>query len=1154
MHLGGSVHRQVGTLFDDGTTVALADGVLIERFAQRRDEAAFAALVERHGPMVLRVCRAALRDEHEAHDAFQAAFLVLVRRARTLWVRETVGPWLHGVAWRVASRARAAGVRRRRLERRAAEMVTRTVAEGPATNDIEATLHAEIHRLSDRFRAVVVLCDLEGLSTDEAAHRLGIPVGTARSRLARGRDRLRSRLIRLGIAPAAITAITSQTASAASHLHPALAEATLRTAIAFAKVGTVPAPILFLIKGEHQIMKIKAWTTIVLTSSLVAGTGALIAQTPGKGPDAAKAPVNAETPKPAVAKPTNPDDEALRGEWKVVTVKQNGVVNDKTEFAGSSFTFELGHLTISNPQNGGTARFWYTLQENSRLKEMFVGNADQPNSNEKRWWIFDVNLNTLKMAFSPLPVIRLSRFDHVDREHPVVLVELTRVVPRPEAPRVETKPTPTDVASDLERLQGRWTVIRASAEGKELGDVGVIFATMTFRGEEMEQESRLPGPNRIRFRFKIDPDGDPKAMRLVQTDPSDDKPVWLLYAFERDKLRLALSDGLRRPTSFKSSPELPLAVFELVREVATPQAVPKKVDDPAQVKSPDLERMQGRWKSVRMLQNGREILDPSVGNTTMTVRGDRLEMASSKGKAEWQVYQVDEKSTPRALQIGNGATSKDRAWWIYAFTDDRLRIHLKPVGLGDGRPRSFDDHSSETPFVVVDFIRDEPSKSAVPATEPTSKAVAATELARLQGLWSLTKVWLDGKESPVEKGKTNTYIQIHNDEIMWISRPGAIDMRYRIEIDAASEPRVIRAYLIEKQGITKAPETRCWIYTIKDDVLTIGTDIEDADRRPRSFEDFGKDGHSLWTVECVAIANSRPKSNVPIETKPMRSEMAETDRGRLLGRWVVRKARANGREIEDSAMALATVTFERDQLQFLIPGKGQRTMAYRIDPDARPKAFRVADFNAQGSPGVWIYAFEGGQGGGLKVAFDQSPQKPRRPKDFDDFDPDHPLVVLELDRDETKPADAAPHNTKPIAAEGELARLKGTWKVIAREENGEDTLNGEESVIIAGDAIIALANVNNLSDSDVSTFTIDPSHEPKSIALTRGDRPDAKPIHGIYRIDGFTLMICVNLNGDTRPTEFDTKAGSGHRLMVLRRKKPARPPVASPAAPVDPAR
>ena len=113
------------TLFRVGTIGGLTDGKLLEWYTSRGDEAAelaFAALVERHGPMVLRVCRAILRDEHEAHDAFQATFLVLVRRARSLWVRDSLGPWLHQVAYRVAHGARTAAARRRRHERKAAEL------------------------------------------------------------------------------------------------------------------------------------------------------------------------------------------------------------------------------------------------------------------------------------------------------------------------------------------------------------------------------------------------------------------------------------------------------------------------------------------------------------------------------------------------------------------------------------------------------------------------------------------------------------------------------------------------------------------------------------------------------------------------------------------------------------------------------------------------------------------------------------------------------------------------------------------------------------------------------------------------------------------------------------------------------------------------
>ena len=117
-------------LFNVGTAGGLTDGQLLERFTAQGGEAAelaFATLVERHGPMVLRVCRSVLRDPEEAHDAFQATFLVLVRRAGSLWVRDSLGPWLHQVAYRVASCARSAAARRRRHERRAAELA------GPAS-------------------------------------------------------------------------------------------------------------------------------------------------------------------------------------------------------------------------------------------------------------------------------------------------------------------------------------------------------------------------------------------------------------------------------------------------------------------------------------------------------------------------------------------------------------------------------------------------------------------------------------------------------------------------------------------------------------------------------------------------------------------------------------------------------------------------------------------------------------------------------------------------------------------------------------------------------------------------------------------------------------------------------------------------------------
>ena len=194
-------------LLGGGTAATLTDGQLLERFAAGAGdvaEGAFAALVERHGGMVLRACRGVLGNDADAGDAFQAAFLALARRGPALWVRESVGPWLHRVAVRAATRARRQAERRRAIERRAA-IAGRDLAR-PAADDVDArdraaAVHAEVDRLPEHYRVAVLLCDLEGRTIEEAARDLGCPVGTVKSRLSRARDRLRARLARRGLAP-----------------------------------------------------------------------------------------------------------------------------------------------------------------------------------------------------------------------------------------------------------------------------------------------------------------------------------------------------------------------------------------------------------------------------------------------------------------------------------------------------------------------------------------------------------------------------------------------------------------------------------------------------------------------------------------------------------------------------------------------------------------------------------------------------------------------------------------------------------------------------------------------------------------------------------------------------------------------------------------
>jgi RNA polymerase sigma factor (sigma-70 family) len=195
--------RYVRNLASPGAPDACTDGQLLERYAVGGDPAAFAALVERHGPMVLGVCRRALRDRHDAEDAFQATFLVLIRKARAIEKPGSLGSWLHGVAYRVAGKAKAQAARRRAREPFAARAVAVDGSEDVVWRDLRAVLDAEVDALPERYRAPLVLCYLEGKTNAEAARLLGWPRGTVATRLARARERLRSRLARRGLAPAA---------------------------------------------------------------------------------------------------------------------------------------------------------------------------------------------------------------------------------------------------------------------------------------------------------------------------------------------------------------------------------------------------------------------------------------------------------------------------------------------------------------------------------------------------------------------------------------------------------------------------------------------------------------------------------------------------------------------------------------------------------------------------------------------------------------------------------------------------------------------------------------------------------------------------------------------------------------------------------------
>jgi HlyD family secretion protein len=282
---------ELRTLFSVGAIGDLTDGQLLERFATDRGEVAeraFATLVERHGPMVLRVCRSVLVDAHDAQDAFQATFLVLVRRARALWVRDSLGPWLHQVAFRTAACARTKAARRRRHERRAALPTEEVRAE--VENRIGAALHEEIERLPERYRAPLVLCDLEGSTHEQAARHLGWPVGTIKSRLSRGRERLRDRLARRGFAPGVGLLAARGLQAADALIAPTLVDSTTAAVLQSIIVRTiVRGSAASLARGVLLSMSIarfaKTALLVLVVGATVSGVGLLAQQgTPGDKP------------------------------------------------------------------------------------------------------------------------------------------------------------------------------------------------------------------------------------------------------------------------------------------------------------------------------------------------------------------------------------------------------------------------------------------------------------------------------------------------------------------------------------------------------------------------------------------------------------------------------------------------------------------------------------------------------------------------------------------------------------------------------------------------------------------------------------------------------------------------------------------------------
>ena len=368
----GDLIHQLGRLFGQGTSVGLTEGELLERFVGGRDESAFETLVARHGPMVLGVCRQLLQDPNDVDDAFQATFLILVRKAGMLRRRDLLGNWLYGVAHRVAARARTSAARRTARFARDPGAVEALAADGdgPGSGVGKAVqwdadpwpgLHQEISHLPEKYRVPIVLCYFEGLTHDEAASHLGWPLGSVKGRLARARDLLRRRLSRRGMmfSPAAIVAHLSAPdvrVAVPSFLEGAASRAAqsvlCHAGTSLALGSAVSIPVSALVEGVLQTIMINQVRSLAFSMFCAAGlvtTGIVLAASqrpdgPGGSVTASVPPQSGAVAEPAAAAASFDVEEQTQKTAKSSPKPASAEVIEQLRAERAAFDNLLSHL------------------------------------------------------------------------------------------------------------------------------------------------------------------------------------------------------------------------------------------------------------------------------------------------------------------------------------------------------------------------------------------------------------------------------------------------------------------------------------------------------------------------------------------------------------------------------------------------------------------------------------------------------------------------------------------------------------------------------------------------------------------------------------------------------------------------------------------
>jgi RNA polymerase sigma factor (sigma-70 family) len=548
------------------------DAQLLGCFIEHRDEAAFAALVRRHGPMVFGVCQRVLRNYCDAEDAFQATFLVLVRKAAGIASRELLANWLYRVAYQTALKARAMAGKRRRRETQMSEMPEPEAPPQDLWSDLQSLLDRELSWLPDKYRVPILLCDLEGRSRTEAARQLGWPEGTLSGRLARAREMLARRLARRGVMATAGTLAGLFARQAASACVPtSVAVSTIKAAASLvtgqtitgqtAAAGAISFKVAALTEGVLKAMlmtKLKIAAVFLLLTGLMAVGGGLLAyQTVAAQQSKAETPAgkgkrgDTDAPKPDA---TKIDKEKLQGLWQIESMEGDGTKVSSDDLAAVDAAQRRiridGDKWITTNDQGNEESRTFQLDATKTPRAISVKALD---GSFDQLGIYRLDGDDLKICFCGGEKQERPTEFATRKGSAMMLIVYKRV-----AAKQADQP-----------LEGSWKVVALEADGKKAPPEALQGMHWSFKGSELQiaaPDEKSAGKSSV----KLDSSKTPQHIDLVVSEgPQKGKTMHGIFKFEKDRLVICLR-GLEgaekgRPKEFMTAADSALGMITLER-------------------------------------------------------------------------------------------------------------------------------------------------------------------------------------------------------------------------------------------------------------------------------------------------------------------------------------------------------------------------------------------------------------------------------------------------------------------------------------------------------------------------------------------------------------------------------------------------------------